>query len=328
MSSSSTLNAFVHTMRHEAEGIISIELRPDLGGEPFPPFEAGSHIDLHLSNGLVRSYSLLHLPTDRNCYVIGVLNDRKSRGGSRYVHEQLRIGARLPISVPRNNFALDESAVHSVLLAGGIGVTPMLSMLQRLTSLGKPVDFIYCARSRSEAAFVERIETIAAAGDVRLTSHFDDEQGRAPNLETLLAGRTAASHLYCCGPGPMLDAFERACEKLGYPNTHIEHFAAAPVNAQATPAAEAAQGYRVELRRSGKMLEVPVGKSLLDTLLDAGVSHDYSCREGVCGACETKVLAGEVDHRDSILTKAEREANKSMMVCVSGCKRGPLVLDI
>jgi len=325
----STLNAFVHTMRHEAEGIISIELRPATAGAPFPPFEAGSHIDLHLPNGLVRSYSLLNPAADRDRYVIGVLNDRNSRGGARCVHQQIRVGMTLPISAPRNNFALHESASQSVLLAGGIGVTPMLSMLDRLAALGRRVDFIYCTRSRGEAAFAERINELAAAGSVRLTWHFDDEQGRPPDLEALLAGRPADdTHLYCCGPGPMLDAFERTCEKLGYPHTHIERFAAAPVNEQAMPGGEPAPGYRVELRRSDKTLEVPANMSLLDALLNSGVSHDYSCREGVCGSCEVKVLAGEVDHRDSILSKAEREANKSMMACVSGCKRGPLVLDI
>jgi len=322
-----TLDAFVHTMRHEAEGIVSIELRPTPGAVPFPPFEAGAHIDLHLPNGLVRSYSLLNPATERDRYVIGVLNERDSRGGSRYVHQQLRVGMTLPISAPRNNFALDESAAHSVLLAGGIGVTPLLSMLQRLKALGKPVDFIYCARSRKEAAFVERIEALTAGGAVRLAWHFDDEQGGPPNLEALLAARPADAHLYCCGPGPMLDAFERACEKLGYEQVHIERFAAAPASRQAVDDG-AAQTYRVELRRSGRMLDVPAGMSLLDVLLDAGVPHDYSCREGVCGSCEVKVIVGEVEHRDSILTKAEREANQSMMVCVSGCRRGTLVLDI
>lgn len=323
-----TLDAFVHTVRYEAEGIISLELRPALGEVSFPPFEAGSHIDLHLPNGLVRSYSLLNPTTDRDRYVIGVLNDRNSRGGSHCVHQQLRVGMTLPISTPRNNFALHESATHSVLLAGGIGVTPMLSMLERLTALGRPVDFIYCARSRKEAAFVERVNALAADGAIRLTWHFDDEQGEPPNLAALLTGRPSDTHFYCCGPGPMLNAFERACERLNYAHTHIERFAAAPVNEQATPGSESMQGYRVELRRSEKILEVPAGMSLLDALLKAGVSHDYSCREGVCGSCEVKVIDGEVDHRDSVLTKSEREANKSMMACVSGCKRGMLVLDI
>lgn len=312
-------------MRYEAEGVISVELRPAEGGSPFPSFKAGAHIDLHLPNGMVRSYSLLNPATDKQRYVVAILNDRNSRGGSRYVHEELRVGMTVPISVPRNNFALYEDAVHSVLLAGGIGVTPLLSMFDRLLALNKRVDVIYCARSRREAAFADEITAIAKAADIRVSWHFDEERGAPPNLKQLLTGRPTDTHLYCCGPGPMLDAFEEACEELGYANSHVERFAAVRPQSKA---AFIDEGYSVKLQRSGKMLQVPAGSSLLDALLDAGLTHTHSCREGVCGACETKVLAGEVDHQDSILTKAERAGNKTMMVCVSGCKRGPLVLDI
>ncbi|MDB5776772.1 MAG: oxidoreductase FAD/NAD(P)-binding domain protein [Herbaspirillum sp.] len=320
-----TLTTLVHSMRDEADGVISVELRPVEAAPPLPSFTPGAHIDLHLPNGLMRSYSLLNPSTDGHRYVIAVLNDRNSRGGSRYIHEQLRAGMTVPISAPRNNFALREDAVRTVLLAGGIGVTPLLSMLDRLASLGKPVEFIYCARSRREAAFAEQISAVADAAEIRVSWHFDEERSGPPNLKQLLAGRPADTHLYCCGPGPMLDAFEQACEELGYANSHVERFAPAPIRANAvTPDT----GYSVELSRSGVTIQVPAGGSLLDALLDAGVAHDYSCREGVCGACETKVLAGEVDHRDSILNKAERAANKTMMVCVSSCKRGPLILDM
>jgi ferredoxin-NADP reductase len=323
--SSPALNSMLHAMRYEAHGVISLELRPAEAGPPFPSFTAGSHIDLHLPNGLVRSYSLVNPPADGERYVVAVLNDRNSRGGSRCVHEQLRVGMALPISAPRNNFALNEDASRSVLVAGGIGVTPLMSMLERLITLNKRVDFIYCARSRREAAFAAQIDAIAGAADINVSWHFDDERGAPPNLEQLLAGRSTDTHFYCCGPAPMLNAFERACEELGYSNCHVERFAAV---SDGEKSASADRAYSVELRRSGKTLQVPSGGSLLDVLLDAGVSHDFSCREGICGACETKVLAGEVDHRDSILGKAERAANKTMMVCVSGCKRGPLVLDI
>ncbi|MFZ3116884.1 MAG: PDR/VanB family oxidoreductase [Variovorax sp.] len=321
----STLNAFVHTMRHEAEGIVSVELRPAQPGIVFPAFEPGSHIDLHLGNSLVRSYSLCNPSSDRGRYVIGVLNDRKSRGGSRYVHQQLRVGMTLPISLPRNNFKLEEGAPRSVLVAGGIGVTPLWCMLQRLVALGRPAELIYCARNRREAAFLELIEAIAvlAGNAVKLTWHFDEEQGTPPDLAALLEGRGADTHYYCCGPAPMLDAFEQACEKLGLAHVHIERFAAAPVEAPGT-----AQRYVVECARSGKHVEVPPGKSILDSLIDAGLQPEHSCKEGVCGACETKVLEGEVDHHDGILTKLERAANTTMMICVSGCKGSRLVLDI
>jgi len=321
--SSPTLNALVHTMRYEADGIVSVEFRPASPEVDFPAFEAGSHIDLHLPNGLVRSYSLCNPSTDRQRYVVGVLNDRKSRGGSRYVHQQLRVGMTLAISQPRNNFKLEEGAAHSVLVAGGIGVTPIWCMLQRLAAIGKPAELIYCARSRKESAFGEAIAALAAEKGIALTWHFDEEKGGPPDLAALLGGKGADSHYYCCGPTPMLDNFEKTCAQLGLANAHIERFAAVHVEAPS-----ATQSYLVECARSGKTVEVPPGKSILDSLIDAGLNPDHSCKEGVCGACETKVLDGEVDHHDGILTKLERASNKTMMICVSGCKRGPLVLDI
>lgn len=321
--SSQTLQALVHTMRCEADGIVSVEFRPATAAEKFPDFEAGSHIDLHLPNGLVRSYSLCNPSSDSQRYVVGVLNDRKSRGGSRYVHQQLRVGSTLPISSPRNNFQLDENAQRSVLVAGGIGVTPIWSMLQRLTAIGRSVELVYCARSRKEAAFCDGIEALAREHSVPVTWHFDDQVGAPPDLTALLANKGDNSHYYCCGPIPMLDAFERSCEQLGYANVHIERFAAVHV-----PAPSATQSYVVECAKSGKSIEVPPGKTILDSLIDAGLKPDHSCKEGVCGACEIAVIEGEVEHLDGILTKAERESNKTMMICVSRAKSQRLVLDI
>ncbi|BAN47300.1 PDR/VanB family oxidoreductase [Metapseudomonas resinovorans] len=318
MTLTNTLTAFVHTLRFEAEGIISVELRPQ-GDQEFPSFGAGSHIDLHLGNGLVRSYSLLNSPEDRDRYVVGILRDRNSRGGSAYVHQNLRVGMQLQISPPRNLFQLDEAAGHTVLVAGGIGVTPIYCMFNRLRALGRSVEMLYCARTRKEAAFVE--ELAAIDGNIRL--HFDDEKGGPVDLKAFLAERPSSAHFYCCGPTPMIDAFESLCESLGHPNVHIERFAAA------APAPTAPQGtYEVQLARSGKRIEVPGGKSLLDALLESGIEVDCSCREGVCGACETRVLEGEPEHRDGVLTKAEKAANQTMMVCVSGCKGARLVLDL
>lgn len=322
--SSSTLQALVFNLRHEATGIASVELRPASPTTAFPPVEAGAHIDLHLGNGLVRSYSLTN-PGERHRCVVAVLNDKKSRGGSRYVHEQLRVGQTLTIGAPRNHFRLDETAPKSVLLAGGIGITPVFAMLQRLSALQKPAHLIYCARSRAEAAFLAEIDALVNASPTLLSvhHHFDDEAGAPPDLPRLLAGHAKDTHFYCCGPGPMLDAYERACEQLGQTHVHLERFAAAAPAAQATPSG----GYSVELRKSGKTVQVPPGVALLDALIDAGCNPEYSCREGVCGACETRVISGDVDHRDLLLTTQERAANKSMMVCVSGCRSGSLVLD-
>jgi ferredoxin-NADP reductase len=254
--------------------------------------------------------------------VIGVLKDRASRGGSRCVHDQLRVGMKLPISAPRNNFKLHEDAGRTVLVAGGIGVTPILCMGRRLQQLGRPFEVLYFARSRKSAAFIPELEALGAP----VLWHFDDEQGGPPDLKALLAARPAQAetHYYACGPAVMLDNFEKSCAELGYANAHIERFTAVEVAA----ATDARQSYTVELRRSGKVIPVTPELSLLAALRAAGVDPGTSCEEGICGSCETRVLEGTPDHRDSVLSPAERAANKVMMVCVSGCRSERLVLDL
>jgi ferredoxin-NADP reductase len=321
---SELLQARLLSLRWEAQGVMSLEWVPADPKQSFPGFEPGSHIDLHLPTGLVRSYSLCNDATERNRYVVAVLKDRYSRGGSIWVHEQLRPGMVLPISTPRNNFPLRSTDRRQVLIAGGIGVTPMLSMLRALVAAALPVDFIYCVRSRVQAAFLAEIEAFAACHQgMTLHCHFDDERGSEPDLSKLLSSYTALTRFYCCGPAPMLDGFEAACTRLGYPHAYIERFSAKVV----APAA-AVQACSVELHKSGRVIEVAGHLSVLDALLDAGLFPDHSCKEGVCGACETRILSGEVEHLDSILTKAEQAANKSMMICVSRCKSQRVVLDL
>lgn len=321
MSTITTLQAWVHTLSFEADDIISVDLRP-APDVVFPAFAAGSHIDLHLPNGMVRSYSLCNNSEERHRYVVGVLKDRASRGGSRCVHEQLRVGMRITISAPRNNFPLHEDATHSVLVAGGIGVTPVLCMARRLKDLGHSFEFLYFARSRKSAAFVAEIEALG----VPVTWHFDDEKGGPPDLTALLGKRpiTASEHYYACGPAVMLDNFEKTCAALGHANAHIERFTAVEVAA----ADDAKKTFTVELRRSGQMFEVTPDTTLHKRLIEINADVPFSCEEGICGSCETKVLEGVPDHRDMVLTDAERAANKAMMVCVSGCKSDRLVLDI
>ena len=316
-----TLSAYVHALHFEAEDITSIDLRP-LDGVAFPPFEAGAHVDLQLPNGLLRRYSLVNPPGERGRYLVAVLKDRASRGGSRWLHDNLRIGLRLTISAPRNNFKLHEDAGHSVLVAGGIGITPLLCMGRRLQQLGRPFELLVFARSRKSAAFVAEIEALGAP----VHWHFDTEQGGPPDLKALLASRPANpdTHYYACGPGVMLDSFETLCAELGYTNAHIERFTAVEVAA----ATDAMQSYTVELRRSGKTITVTPAQTLLEALRACGADPSTSCEEGVCGSCETAVLEGTPDHRDSVLSAAEHAANKVMMVCVGGCKSERLVLDM
>ncbi|RYH44434.1 MAG: oxidoreductase [Alcaligenaceae bacterium] len=315
------LNTLVHDIRSEADGVVSVELRPASADVILPSFNAGAHIDLHLPNGLIRSYSLCNDPGDSGRYVVAVGLDRDSRGGSRYIHTQLAVGTLLQTSAPRNNFRLDETATQYVLVAGGIGVTPLYAMLQRLIQLGRQVTFIYCARSRKEAAFAADI-TAMAGEMVQVLWHFVDEAGRLPDLPELLSARHPDSRFYCCGPAPMLEAFVQTCEALNYPHAAIERFSGL------ADAAGAERAYLLELRRSGRTLQVTEGKTVLRVMLEAGLNVDFGCEEGVCGACETRVLEGVVDHKDDLLEKAEKASNKTMLICVSGCKSERLVLDL
>lgn len=320
MTHSPLLQACVRTLRYEAEGVVSLELTPADGGH-FPSFEAGSHVDLHLPNGLIRSYSLLNSTEETDRYVLGILSDPKSRGGSSYVHQSLRVGAVLPISAPRNNFKLDESAEVSVLIAGGIGITPILCMYRRLRSQGKKARVVYCARARKQAGFIDELTVLG--GDIEFW--FDDEHDGQPiDLAKVFIGQPAGLHAYCCGPLPMLSAYEAACEVAGVKHVHLERFAAdaSVVHAPST-------GYTVYLKRSDKTFDVPANQSLLDTLLGAGIDCEYSCKDGVCGACETSVIEGCPDHRDHVLSAAEKANSRTMMICVSGSKGcGRLVLDL
>jgi ferredoxin-NADP reductase len=316
-----TLTAWVHTLSHAAQDILSVELRPE-GVNSFPGFEPGAHIDLQLPNGMVRSYSLCNDSRETHRYVLGILKDRNSRGGSRCVHEQLRVGMRLMIGAPRNNFPLHAEARHSVLLAGGIGITPILCMARALQVQGQSVEVIYCARNRQSMAYADELISLGIA----VTWHLDDEVGGPPDLKTLLAAHPGQdeTHYYACGPAVMLNAFEKTCAELGYDHAHIERFTAIEVKA----AADALKSFTVELRRSGKTFEVTPDTDLHKMLLACKADVPFSCEEGICGSCETRVLEGKPDHRDSVLTAAEQATNRVMMVCVSGCKSERLVLDL
>ena len=286
------LDLLVHGLKRETEKIMSLDLRPQ-DGSKLPEFTAGSHIDLHLRNGMSRSYSLVNSTSERHRYVVAVLLDANSRGGSRFIHENVTANSIVKCGVPRNNFPLHEDAETSVFIAGGIGVTPVLSMIDRLLMIGRSPEVIYCAKSRPEAAFQERL--LAERPNSLL--HFDDERSGPPDLRALLAKYPSDAHFYCCGPHAMLDAFTRACQVNGFKNAHLERFS--PVeSANATPTS----AYEVKLAKSNLTLFVPEGKPLIEALEDAGMEVAYSCREGVCGICETRVLSGTPDHRDSVLS--------------------------
>lgn len=306
----------------EARGVLGLELR-DPDGAMLPAFEAGAHVDVALGNGLLRQYSLCGSPAERDRYRLGVGLAPDSRGGSRYIHEQLRAGDRVDISAPRQLFGLHAQAASHLFIAGGIGITPILSMIHACAMRGEPWQLLYCVRDREAAAYLSEL---AAHGE-RVHLHVDSEQGGARcDLDAYLAARqTPGQHVYCCGPAPLMDAVAAACERGGIAaaRVHFERFAAGATPAAAEPGA----AFKVRLARSGGCHEVPADKSVLEVLEAAGVAWPYSCREGLCRSCEAGVLSGQVDHRDYVLSDEERAANGSMMVCVSrGC--GTLELDV
>ena len=290
-------------------------VKPD--GTPLPPSAPGAHIDVHLPGNIVRQYSLIQAGLDTNKYAIGVKLDAQSRGGSSYMHHKLRVGSALTISAPRNNFPLNEAAPHSILFAGGIGITPIWCMWRRLKSVGGSSQLYYSSRSRRDVVFHDQLANDAAA-----VLHLDDESsGGVLDLQKIIGAARKDAHLYCCGPLPMLKAFESAAASWPAEQVHVEYF---------TPQAEAAVagGFTVKLARSGTQVKIVPGQTILSALRAAGVDAPYSCEEGLCGACMTTVLSGMPDHRDTVLTPAERAANNKIMICCSGSKDDVLVLDL
>ncbi|WP_245335030.1 PDR/VanB family oxidoreductase [Bradyrhizobium mercantei] len=317
------IEVLVKSVTNEAEGINAWELRRPDGGE-LPLFTAGAHLDLHLSNGMVRSYSLCNSQRELDRYVVAINRDPQSRGGSKFIHDTLKAGDKIKVSEPRNNFPLVEDARHVVFVAGGIGITPIYAMIQRLEELGRSWEIHYSARVRAMCAFRERLNALEHQKPGRVHINFDQEPGgKVTDLRALISKLPEDVHLYCCGPNAMLRAFEDSARELGRPreNVHVEYFVAAEE-------AAVEGGFTVVLQRSGKSFVIPPGKTILDTLLDHNVDARYSCMQGVCGNCEVKVLDGIPDHRDSVLMPAEKASNKTMMICCSGAKSAKLVLDM
>jgi vanillate O-demethylase ferredoxin subunit len=313
------IEARLKAIREEAEGICSFEFRERNGG-PLPVFDPGAHIDLYLPAGLVRSYSLCN-PSDQTKYVVAVNKDAKSRGGSAYMHQAMRVGSDLMISNPRNNFQLDQTATHSVFIAGGIGITPILGMVRALSARAESWELHYGSRSSQAAAFTDELRGLAARSGAKLGFHFGARPEDLLQLEKICGSAPNGAHYYCCGPLGMLAAFDEATR--GYPpeRVHTEYFSAPE------PIATGG-GFAVRLAKSGKLVPVKSGCTILDAVLAEGVEVSYSCREGVCGTCETTVIGGTPDHRDLVLSKAEHAANKSMMICCSGSLTSELVLDL
>jgi len=306
----------------EAEDICAFELRP-VDAARLPAFTAGSHIEVQLPGGLTRQYSLCNDPRENERYLIGVLRDPASRGGSQAMHDRVAEGDRLQISAPKNRFALAAAPGASLLLAGGIGVTPILCMAQALSAAGAAFEMHYCARSRARAAFVDHIA--AAPFAARVALHFDDEAAaQRLDLAGLLAQADPLTQLYVCGPKGFMDAVLDQARALGWPpeRLHHEFFAATAQDGDDDV------GFELELASSGRVVQVAKGVTIVRALADAGVEVLVSCEQGVCGTCLTRVLAGEPDHRDVYLTPAEQRSNDQMLLCCSRAKSARLVIDL
>jgi len=305
----------------EADGICSYEL-VRIDGRPLPPFEAGAHIDVHLAGNLVRQYSLCNAPGETHRYQIGVLRDADSRGGSQAMHDHVEMGSILRISEPKNHFPLVE-ARRSVLLAGGIGVTPILAMAEALAAKGAAFELHYSARSPEKAAFKERLAACGFAAQVQF--HYDSgDAGQKLDLATLLARPEEGTHVYVCGPQGFIAYVLEAARALGWPaaQLHVEYFGAAAVDTGGDGA------FDVRLASSGQTFTIPAGKTVIKILEEQGVVIPYSCEEGVCGTCLTRVIEGVPDHRDMYLTDEEQAANGQFMPCCSRAKTPLLVLDL
>ena len=306
----------VRQMRWEADRVVSLDLER-LDGADLPEWTPGAHIDLHLPGVITRQYSLTGSPADRRTWRIAVLHEDAGRGGSRAVHTQVRAGDEVTVVGPRNNFPLSPAGDY-LFVAGGIGITPLLPMVAAADAAGASWRLVYGGRSRDAMAFAT---ALVEAHPDRVDVVPQDERGLL-DLPSLLGSLSDQTHVYCCGPEPLLAAVEALCPA---DRLHLERFAARP-RAEADAGAERA--FDVVLQQSGDVVPVAPGQSVLDALEARGLDVPNSCREGICGTCETKVIDGLPDHRDSLLSDDERAANDTMMVCVGRALSDRLVLDL
>ncbi|MDZ5602489.1 PDR/VanB family oxidoreductase [Pseudomonas sp. RP23018S] len=318
--SDALLDVVVRTCEVQGGEVLVLELAA-AHGQALPRFAAGAHVDLHVAPGVVRQYSLCGDPARANVYRLGVLKDAQSRGGSSAVHAQLQQGATTRISAPRNLFPLVTDAQRSLLIGGGIGITPLIAMAHALYAQGQAFELHYRGRSRSRCAFVEELLAAPFAGHV--FTHFSDEGAEQQlNLAQVLGPPAAGTHLYTCGPAGFMDWVIEGARQQGYDAAHIhyEYFQAEVDNS--------GQGFEVQAVRSGKTVQVLPGQSLLHALRAEGIAVEVSCEQGVCGTCLCDVIEGEPEHRDHYLTDEEKQSNEQIVVCCSRARSARLVLDI
>jgi vanillate O-demethylase ferredoxin subunit len=303
------------SITYEAKDVLLFEFRP-LHGQKLQAFSAGSHIDIHLPNGLIRQYSLCNSPLENERYVVGVKKDPRSRGGSTFMHNQLKVGSELKISLPRNNFPLWHEAPHSVLIGGGIGITPLISMAHELQDKNSAWQLFGSFKTRSEVALVDQLDPS------KVHLHIDDESSvHFLDIASILANAPMESHFYCCGPEPMLNHFLELSQSIPPSRVHVEYFK--PVSTKLM-----GESFEVKLLQTQKSFSVGPDQTILQVLQKHGISAPGSCEQGICGTCETHVVDGIPDHRDSLLSAEERATNKVMMICCSRSLSPTITLDL
>ncbi|MGE0201932.1 MAG: 2Fe-2S iron-sulfur cluster-binding protein [Candidatus Melainabacteria bacterium] len=316
---SADIDVIVSGLRAVARDVLALELRHK-SGQPLPGAKAGAHIDLALPNRLVRQYSLINATgqASMDSYLVGVGWDANSRGGSVWIHEKLKVGQTLRVSAPRNLFEMAPEHQRVLLLAGGIGVTPIYAMAQACVRQHISFEVWVSARSASRLAYLDELKSIVGRD---LVTHFDDQQGGPMNLAARMSQQRWDA-VYACGPAPMLDALSKATLHWTPGSVRMERFKVPEV-----PMGER-QAFALVLQRAGVTTTVNAHESVLEAIERNGVDFPWSCREGICGTCEATVLYGEVEHRDFVLSVEERAEQRRMMVCVSRCDGDRLVLDI
>lgn len=319
---SSRITVRIDDIAQETDDIVTLTLSHPTGGE-LPGYDCGAHIDLYLPNGLVRQYSLWPAPGDRSSFRIAVKREPQSRGGSLAVHEKLKAGDEVEISHPRNNFPLVQGARNIVLLAGGIGITPLLSMALQMSRTDTPFHLHYFTRSPEQTAF---LDLMSESGLKAFTTHYFGLGGEEVThaLGRILACREEGAHVYLCGPAPFMEAARSVAERTFPPEAiHLEFFSAD------TPFLAAdGDSFEVRLAKSGVTLTIPSDKTIAQVMIENGIEVELSCEQGICGTCLTKVLEGEPQHEDMYLSEAEHAQNDWMAICVSRCRGRGLTLDI
>jgi phthalate 4,5-dioxygenase reductase subunit len=309
----------LRVMRNDriADGIHLIEFR-DPGGKPLPEFSAGAHITVRVPNGLLRKYSLCNDSAERDRYQVAVKREAQGRGGSINLIDKVKAGDELMVAPPVNDFKLPVRAQDLLFIAGGIGITPMMAMIKQVRAEGKRFRLFYCTRSPETTAFMDELSAPEFSGLVTI-HHDQGDPAHSLDLKPILAERRNREHLYCCGPRPLMEAVRAMTDHWSSTAVHFEAFSEAETHkADDRP-------FKVRLAKSGKVVEVPAAKTILEVLRENGLEVPSSCETGTCGTCRTKMLAGEADHRDLVL--AEHERSDHIMICVSRARSDEITID-